>query len=127
MIYENSFTALKPTIDKALSNQLLFKDYRAISGIELSQVGCWKTPKEGTLKLNVDRVLFVDLRKIGLRAILRDSKGEVLMAASMKEHTDLKLELIKSIAIFQGLQLCLHMENTNFLVETDCQVVVHEV
>lgn len=47
----------------------------------------------------------------------------MLLAASMWEKMGLVPENIESLAIFWGLQLCMHMGVSNIVIILDCQTV----
>lgn len=52
----------------------------------MSKTGCWQPSEDCVFKLNVDGVLFIDLQEVGMDIILRDNKGEVILAASLREN-----------------------------------------
>lgn len=60
-------------------------------------------------KHNVDGALFVDAHEAGLGTILRENKGEMVLAASIKECPMQNLKTIETLAILQLLQLCRHI------------------
>lgn len=50
------------------------------------------------------------------------------MSASLREQDQFESASIECLAIFQGLQLCLHLRNNNSLqIELKCQVIVQAV
>lgn len=53
-------------------------------------------------------------------AILKGSKGDMIMAASLRKKAPLQSETIESLAIFRRLQLCMHLKVFNFIVKFDC-------
>lgn len=90
-------------------------------------MGCWKPHTIGTLKLNVDGVIFASIRATEIRTILLDNKGDIILVASIREQADFDPTSIECLAIYKGLQLCLNMGITNLLVESDCQVIVQVI
>lgn len=46
------------------------------------------------------------------------------MAASMRENAVQNLEVIESLTILRGLQLCMHLDLPNLIIESDCHMVV---
>ncbi|KAG6732639.1 hypothetical protein I3842_01G187900 [Carya illinoinensis] len=67
--YVESFNTTK-------SNQLIIRKERLLS---------WKPPPSGKSKLNFDGPLLKQSKNVGIGVILRDNKGEVLLALSQKE------------------------------------------
>lgn len=64
---------------------------------------------------------------VGIGAILRDFRGDVLLVASMKENDIQDLETIETIVILCGLQLCIQLSFTQLVIEFDYQSVVKEI
>jgi ribonuclease HI len=78
----------------------------------------WKPPDDLAAKLNVDGA-FSSTRQAGAGIILRDSKGDVLVAAC-RHHQNCQNALeAELMAIEEGLKLCLHLSQLPFTVETD--------
>lgn len=91
------------------------------------QVGCWQPSLENFFKLNTDGVLFFDCQEVGLVAILRDSRGEVIMAASMREKIMFQPETTECVAIFRGIQQCIPLGIPNLVLESDYQTIVQQI
>lgn len=53
---------------------------------KLFSVGHWQPLKEETFKFNIDGAIFADLHVTRMGAIVRDSKREMILAASIKER-----------------------------------------
>lgn len=70
--------------------------------------------------LNTDGVIFDNLQVVGLGAILRDSNGNIVITASMKENMILPPETAECLAILRGLQHCLSLGIIKLIVESDC-------
>lgn len=49
---------------------------------ESKQMSCWIPPPFGYLKLNVDGTMFFYQRKASVDVVLRNEKGEVILACS---------------------------------------------
>lgn len=62
-----------------------------------------------------------------MRAILRDSKGEVIFTASIHENTFHNPKIIESLAMLRGLQLCLNLRIHHLVIESECQILVKEL
>lgn len=90
----------------------------------LTKVSCWKPLNKNTLKLNINGVIFTNLQDAGIVVLLRYSKGDVLMAAKMKERHIQSPKSMKALAIFRIIQPCLHRGISHQVVESDCQSVI---
>lgn len=53
---------------------------------ELPNVGYWKPPDQGRLKLNIDGTIFTDLQTTKIDAMLRNNKGEVINGCQLKRE-----------------------------------------
>lgn len=93
-------------IEHVLSLKKLFTDYNSASNQTIDRVGRWQPLGEGCFKLNVNGAIFFNLQKAGIGAILRDNKGEPIMATSIKGEALFNPETIEGLAILRGLQLC---------------------
>lgn len=59
--------------------------------------------------MNVDGALFTNLQEVGVGIVLRDNKGEVILATSMRVQSNFDPMIVESLAILRGLQLCMYM------------------
>lgn len=55
-----------------------------------------------------------------MRAILRDSRGKVIMAASIQENAHFNPETVECLTLFKSLQLYLNLNIYHLVVEFDC-------
>jgi hypothetical protein len=78
----------------------------------------WKALDGLEAKLNVDGA-FSNTRQASSGIILRDSKGEVLVAACRYHQQCQDALEAELLAIEEGLKLCLHWSQVPFTVETD--------
>ncbi|KAG2689699.1 hypothetical protein I3760_09G151600 [Carya illinoinensis] len=69
----------------------------------MQRVECWQAPPSGFCKLNVDTALFFYLKKAGVGVVLRDGKGEVIMAVSKAEDELHDPESVELLAMSWGL------------------------
>ncbi|XP_042950144.1 uncharacterized protein LOC122282259 [Carya illinoinensis] len=116
---------IKQVVDHALSVQSSFvscSQQKNPDHIKLN--GLWSPPPEGFLKLNIDGALFFDQKKAGIGAVLRDGRGEVILAASKMECYIEEPETIELVAILRGLQLCIQSGISKLVVESDCKLLV---
>lgn len=80
----------------------------------------------GTFKLNIDSASFFDQHAIGVGAILRDSKWEIIIAASIHESGFFDSATIECLTMFKGLQLCLKLDIHHIVIKSNCQALVNE-
>lgn len=78
-------------------------------------------------KLNVDGALFFNLQHTGISFILRDSKGNCIMATSVQDIASLNPKTIGTLTILRGLQQCMHMGISCLIIESDCQFVMDKL
>lgn len=71
--------------------------------------------------------MFFSLQRIGIGFVLRDSKGNCIMAASIRETDALNQEIVEVAAILRELQQCMHMGILHLIIESDCQFVVDKI
>lgn len=71
--------------------------------------------------------MFYDHQKVGDGVILRDSKGDLILAASILENEVHNLETVEALTILRGIQLCLHQGVHNLIIESDSQIYVNEL
>lgn len=118
---------VRENVNHALAYQKLFAESQVSATTTLIPLGCWKPPKRGYVKLNVDGVLFFCLQVIGIGAILRDSKGDLLLAASIKECGIQDPKTIELVTLLRGLQVCIHLSFPQILIEFNYQMVVQAI
>jgi hypothetical protein len=102
-----------------VDSELGFKKKSTISDGRQKQRKRWEAPSQGTTKLNVDGA-FGQAGDAGIGIALRDSQGDLLMAACRvirycRDATEAEL-----MAIEEGLKLALTWTTMQFTVETDC-------
>lgn len=85
----------------------------------------WCKPPPRALKLNIDGAIFLFLHSVGVRRILRDETGTVLMADSIKGMEGNDPTEIELIAIMRGLQLCILMDIVDLIVDSDSLLTIN--
>lgn len=124
-VCENKSLKPEQVVDHDLSLLKDHKDFKDRSK-KTSQVKCcWiRPPPHGILKLDVDEAVFHDQHKARVDILLRDDKGEVVMAASKKEckvNDPIEIELL---AMFRELQLCIQWDIPDIILESDSLLMV---
>lgn len=87
----------------------------------------WEPPPIGSVKLNVDGVLFLDIQKVGIGFICLDHVGKVVLATSIVVGNVGEPETIEALAIFRSLQHCVPQRITHLMLESDCYLLVEEL
>ncbi|XP_042939486.1 uncharacterized protein LOC122274515 [Carya illinoinensis] len=90
----------------------------------MHKTGCWQVPPHGFYKLNVDAALFFDLKKAGVGGVLRDERGEMVLAMSKAEHELHDPESVELVAILRGLQFILQLGIRKIVLESDSLLMV---
>ena len=62
----------------------------------------WSPPQRGFLKANVDAAMGRDSRR-GVGVIVRNSQGEIMVAANKNVRADWDVDTIEALAVFYGL------------------------
>jgi ribonuclease HI len=86
----------------------------------------WKPPDVNTVKLNVDGAYSQDGRA-GCGVVLRDSAGEVIVAACIQLHHCKDATEAEIAAIEEGVKLVMQWTQQIFSVESDCADAVEMI
>ncbi|KAL5776071.1 hypothetical protein ACOSP7_008997 [Xanthoceras sorbifolium] len=84
----------------------------------------WVPPQGDVFKLNVDAALDKFNRRIGIGIVVRDSCGELILAAISSFKYIVDVELAETKAICEGIQLALNRGLLSLCVESDTLNVV---
>lgn len=104
MIYEEKNILPHTSFKISLSLKLSYCKLGLIKTIKKTENSHCRSPPLGSfLKLNVNNAMFFDLNKTGIGAILRNSKGEVVMATSLKGFDTNSPQIIEVAAILRSL------------------------
>lgn len=76
----------RTSIEKALMVQELYQDCTNRLESTIQHKCCWQPQIEDSLKLNVDSAIFFDHQKVEIEAILKNNKGDTIMATSLLEN-----------------------------------------
>lgn len=87
----------------------------------------WEPPPINSYKLNVDATLFFNLAKVGYGAIVRDWKGETLLAITMADSQTAQPKTVEALAILCGLQLFMHQDFDPLTIESNYLLVVEDL
>ncbi|XP_040989052.1 uncharacterized protein LOC121236684 [Juglans microcarpa x Juglans regia] len=124
MVHEQESLEVNQVIDYAFSAQKSFSELKQVPQSMVRAFYEWKPPPSNWLKLNVDGAVFDEINKAGVGLVLRDGKGNVMLAASKIEYEVSDAQAIELLAIFRALQLCANMGIQRLLLESDCLMAV---
>jgi len=82
----------------------------------------WKTPPRGVLKVNVDASIGRGGKR-GIGVIVRNSRGEIRMAACKRIHAEWEVDTAEAYAVLYGLQTCWEAGYRRIELETDSKIV----
>lgn len=122
MIYEHTISIPNRVIEGVLVIMDNFKELPTLLLIPKNQCSCWKLPREGYLKLNVEETLFFDLNRTKVGSILKDCRGIAIMAANFLEQNIANPLDIEVLAILRGLQICFNQCISNLILKKWLQV-----
>lgn len=126
-VYENTLIDPFYAIEIAIFNQNLYRNVCRTTPEGFKRLGYWQPLQANAYKLNTGGALFFDTKEAGIGAILRDGKGNLVMAISKKEKELVQPGTIECLAIFCGFQFCLQQGVKDVVVELDCQTTVIEL
>lgn len=89
-----------------------------------SSVQHWSPPDDPWSKMNVDAAANYDGGLVGLGAIIRNSRGEVMAAATWRYHFPDDVEFVEAVAIYEGLKMAKLMGLYPLIIESDSQNVI---
>ena len=95
------------------------------SGNETIKQGQWRLPPSGHYKINVDATVHIEQQLIGLGAVIRNSKGQVLGAAVRSTSFQEDVTAAEVEAIKWGMEMAKEARLMDVIVETDCMEVVN--
>lgn len=87
----------------------------------------WKPPAQGVYKLNVDGATFAACGSIGIGAVVRNWKGEVLLSMAKKIAASPTLEIAEAMAIMRGLTVAKEAGFSKIILEGDAQILMREL
>ncbi|XP_070057487.1 uncharacterized protein [Nicotiana tomentosiformis] len=84
----------------------------------------WNKPEKGSLKLNTDGSFIKENGKAGMGGILRDDKGDLIMAFSVLTQGKSN-NYIEAQATWFGINWCVQNGYTDFCLELDSLIVAN--
>lgn len=87
----------------------------------------WKGPPDGWCKVNWDASFAKSSDRIGLGIIVRDSRGNVLVARSLTRKGLLEPIMWEAVASYYAALLCKELALTHVILEGDAKQVVDAI
>jgi ribonuclease HI len=87
----------------------------------------WSPPPEGTVLINVDAALFKSSNRMGAGVVIRNHRGECLVACSELLLGVKMPELAEALALRHALALASEEGFEQVMVASDCLSVVHHI
>lgn len=78
----------------------------------------------GTFKFNIDGTTFFDQQATGMKTILRDNNGEIILTVNIYEKGFRDLATIECLIMFKVLQLYFNLVIHPIVIEFDCQTSI---
>ncbi|ONI15824.1 hypothetical protein PRUPE_3G063400 [Prunus persica] len=100
---------------------------RRESNIVIEKASKWSHPPVGKFKLNVDAAYIPDTGVGGIGAVIRNEKGEVMVATALPLHTATSPKHAEIMALQFGLNFAWDAGFSSILVESDSQTVVNNL
>ncbi|KAH0689250.1 hypothetical protein KY289_016608 [Solanum tuberosum] len=91
-----------------------------------SIIACWKFPTAGTLKLNTDGSFISTNESVGMGGVLRNEKGDFVLAFSCPIRCASNLEA-EAMAAKHGMNICYQKNHSNFILELDSLAIVEMI
>ena len=90
-------------------------------------VSTWQTPLDPIFKLNFDAAIFSDLNYLGVGAIIRNGKGEVMAAMSTKGPPVGDNKEAEILACRRVTEFVIDASFTDLVIEGDNTVVMSSI
>ena len=96
-------------------------DYQRVHGKEqTSKQDQWCPPPVGYYKVNVDAAVHAEQQLTGLGVVIRNSQGQVIVAAFKSTKFEDNVTAAKAEAVKWGLEMALEARLAAVIIETDC-------
>ncbi|XP_051190008.1 uncharacterized protein [Lolium perenne] len=87
----------------------------------------WSPPPPGVVLVNSDVALFADCRRMAMGAVLRDSEGKCLAAASLPLHAFTSLEMGEALALRGAVMIACDKGFNKVIFVSDCLSLIQRL
>lgn len=102
-LFQNFKRVVKEIVDSCLACVEIYKTLKSQQLVVHKEcLLSWKPPPQGKIKLNFLGALFPSFGTAGLGVIVRDDRGEVLLALCRKEVGVLEVDDVEAMAALRG-------------------------
>ncbi|KAF4352062.1 hypothetical protein F8388_021837 [Cannabis sativa] len=109
-------------VDHALLQPTVNKEVKKKRGVSR-----WKAPLVGTFLLICDAALCTNQMGSGVVAVIRDTRGRLIVAESLFHHGCVSILLAECLAIRFGLKLVQRLNTKPFFVNSDNQTAINQL
>ncbi|XP_024033533.1 uncharacterized protein LOC112095662 [Citrus clementina] len=130
LLFEGKKPDPRETVAKAKAivvayQAMQFKEQDSPSSIKEKEAQRWNPPPSSKLKINVDAAVHAESQMAGLGAVIRNSQGQVVVAAVKSINFQGDVSIVEAKAVQWGLEVASKASFTNVIVETDCSMVAN--
>ncbi|KAH9728345.1 putative reverse transcriptase/RNA-dependent DNA polymerase [Citrus sinensis] len=128
LLFEGKKPDPRETVAKAKAivvayQSMQFKEQDSPRSIKEKEAQRWNPPPSSKLKINVDAAVHAESQMAGLGAVIRNSQGQVVVAAIKSINFQGDVSIAEAKAVQWGMEVASKASFTNVIVETDCSMV----
>ena len=128
LLFEGKKPNPRETVAKAKAivvayQSMQFKEQDSPRSIKEKEAQRWNPPPSSKLKINVDAAVHAESQMAGLGAVIRNSQGQVVVAAVKSINFQGDVSIAEAKAVQWGMEVASKASFTNVIVETDCSMV----
>ncbi|KAL9450019.1 hypothetical protein AB3S75_011871 [Citrus x aurantiifolia] len=128
LLFEGKKPDPRKTVAKAKAivvtyQSMQFKEQGSPRSIEEKKAQRWNPPPSSKLKINVDAAVHAESQMAGLGAVIRNSQGQVVVAAVKSINFQGDVSIAEAKAVQWGMEVARKASFTNVIIETDCSMV----
>ena len=87
----------------------------------------WKPPNFGLYKINFDSAVFADQVSAGIRVVIRDWEGQIIVALSQKVRYLSSVDLVEALAMSRAVSFAKELSIHQMVIEGDSLRVIQAI
>ena len=87
----------------------------------------WKAPPSSFFKVNTNAKAFDDVRNSSIRVVIHDNMGEVLATSSKVLPASFSIEILKALAMQEGVLLVAEMEVSQAIFKSNALSIIQAI